>query len=158
MPKLEVKSVDIKKKLDFANVYNVIGTIDGQFENGEMTTKEQYAPKVGDTIEIEIETTQYGKKFTRPKKENSFVPRSGGDFKPSPANEIPYLSLKLAVEYASAKPAMGVDKVLDFAGQFAAYMKQQGAPAPIEQPRSATRVVQDSLDVFSDDPGPEVPF
>lgn len=105
--------------------YYIKGSLDGGSEEQVQINTIKAKPKVpcvGEIIECEVtrDHPQYGKTLKR----TQAVPQgavsggsargSQGSYHPSPASEIPYLSLKSAVEFASSKVSAKLD--IDGAG------------------------------------------
>jgi hypothetical protein len=118
--------------------YNVAGNFEGESKKTSIGVKSKdRAPKVGDDIEGHFETVNGKEKFKKAAPQGNFGGSkpafSGGgskrEYVPSPASEIPYLSLKAAVEFASAKVSAKLDitgeQVVGMAQVFQKYLEGQ---------------------------------
>lgn len=145
MSRLEVQKSTFKKEFETRNgplrSYTVIGMLDGELEQVEMNAKsDATAPKAGDILEVTVEDTDYGKKAKKVQ-QGGYNGSSGGKSythkEDSPASDYPYLALKAAVEFGSAKVAAKHDidgeKIVGMAKIFEKYLrgKYADATAPV---------------------------
>lgn len=113
--------------------YLIKGSLDnGPEEQAQINTKadKPKVPYVGEMIDCVVskDDPTHGKTLKRNQGVStgpsstgaSFTPTQKRDYTPSPASEIPYLSLKAAVEFASAKAS----KELDITGEQVVVMAQ----------------------------------
>lgn len=153
MSTLNVQKVTLKKELDFGNVYVVMGTIDGELETVEITTKSQNAPKIGDTIEGTVEDTQYGKRFKKTPSAGGY--RSGGR---SPEEQDAIMRQHAVTDSLSLMSIIGDKKLatkenaLKLAEYFLIYYKTGKAPVT-HNPES-----ESVIDTISEPSEEEIPF
>lgn len=175
MSKLVVQSCKFKREFqipDKANPnttitlrsYAVMGLLDGELDSVEMTAQSDLtAPKVGETIEVTVEETQYGKKAKKVR-QNTFQGPSRSAQPEDPArearivrqnsvtNSIVLLSAIATIEKKTDN--LTVENVLVVAAKLAAYSMGEQLPPP-----SVVDVVKNTPPQYEDDdPGPDRPF
>ncbi len=165
MSKLLVQSCKFKKEFTTGSgialrSYTVMGLLDGDLDSVEMNAKSDLtAPKVGETIEVTVEETQYGKKAKKVQ-QNAFQGGSRPAHTDDPAKQAMIVrqnALTNAVAFLSAigtieKTSLGLteENVLLVATKFAAF--SQGTPLPA----SVVDVVKNTPPSYFDDaPFPE---
>ena len=170
MSKLQVQSCKFKKEFSTAGgltlrSYVVMGLLDGELDSVEMNAKSDLtAPKVGETIEVTVEETQWGKKAKKVP-QNTFPGASRGGHTDDPAKQAMIVrqnALSNAVAFLSAQATvekktddLTIESVLLVAAKFAAFSMGEEKPLP---PASVIDVVKNTPPYEDDDPGPESPF
>lgn len=154
MATLNVQKVTLKKELSFGNVYTLMGTIDGELDTVEFTTKPQYAPKVGDTLEGTVEDTDYGKKFKKAMAPGGFN-RGGGR---TPEEQDAIMRQHAVTDAISLMTLIGdknlatKENAIGLAEYFLVYYKTGKKPQAVTKSREINDIpVEDS-------PDEEVPF
>lgn len=143
MSTLIVEKIELKKSFDWGNSYSIIGKLDGELETVDFASKPIHAPRVGDSIEGTVETTQWGKKFKKQPSggfKGPFTPRPEDPEKQkmivrqnSLGNAIQFLMG--AVEHkAKTKDDLTTDNVLLIAEKFAKFSLGELTAKPKELP------------------------
>lgn len=111
MSKLEVQSVKFKKEFTTGNgitlrSYTVMGLLDGDLDMVEMNAKsDATAPKIGETLEVTIEVSQWGKKAKKVQQGN-YGGKAHGGYSEDPEKQAMIVrqnSLSNAVTFAIGK-------------------------------------------------------